>query len=128
MGVLGLILFSSGEYALAYSDGLLDGEITYLDLSFFIFDNVISIYPFLGGIKLGSQITKVTLERILISTENDIIFRTNYKINEEHIKYNIVELFLKNLHDNPIKQQIIQFFKYSILPIPFRYVLEKELD
>lgn len=128
VAILGFLLFSSGEYALAYSDGLLDGEVTYWDLNFFIFDNFMSFIPVSGGIKFGSQITKVIIERMLISTENEIIFTTNYKINEEFIKYNMGELFLRNLHDDPIKQQIIQFFKYTILPLPFRYVINKELN
>ena len=125
VAILGLLLFSSGEYAIAYSDGLLDGEITYIDLGFFVFDNFMAINPVSGEIKIGTQFTKVTIERILISTENDIIFRTDYKINEEYIKYNLGELFLKNLHDDPIKQQIIQFFKETILPLPLRYILEE---
>ena len=41
------------------------------------------------------------------------------------IRYNSIELILKNNHDGPIIEQIINFFNMNILPPVFKEEIEK---
>lgn len=42
------------------------------------------------------------------------------------IKYNPIELILKNNHDGPIIEQIINFFKTNVLPPIFKEAIENK--
>ena len=66
--IIGIIFLMAGEAGLLYSDGLLDGDITDIDVLFFIIDNIIALSgPLAGGLKIGTQTTKVTIEKIILS-------------------------------------------------------------
>ena len=127
LSIFGVFLFASGEWGLLYSDGLLDGDITYIDLSFFVLDNVLALTgPLGGGLKVGTQITKFTIERIILSKGSKIASITYIDINERLIRYNPIELILKNNYDDPLIEQIINFFNTNVLPPIFKEAIENK--
>ena len=85
VSIAGIFLFASGEVGLLYADGLLDGEITYIDAAFFLLDNGLSFIGLGGTLKIGTQITKVTVERIILSKGGKIATITSIKIDEKFV-------------------------------------------
>lgn len=61
VSIAGIFLFASGEVGLLYADGLLDGEITYIDAVFFLLDNGLSFIGLGGTLKIGTQLPKLLL-------------------------------------------------------------------
>lgn len=126
VSIAGIFLFASGEVGLLYADGLLDGEITYIDAAFFLLDNGLSFIGLGGTLKIGTQITKVTVERIILSKGGKIATITSIKIDEKLIRYNPIELILKNNYDDPVIRQIINFFNTNIVPPVFKEAIENK--
>lgn len=126
VSIAGIFLFASGEVGLLYADGLLDGEITYIDAAFFLLDNGLSFIRLGGTLKIGTQITKVTVERIILSKGGKIATITSIKIDEKLIRYNPIELILKNNYDDPVIRQIINFFNTNIVPPVFKEAIENK--
>lgn len=126
VSIAGIFLFASGEVGLLYADGLLDGEITYIDAVFFLLDNGLSFIGLGGTLKIGTQITKVTVERIILSKGGKIATITSIKIDEKLIRYNPIELILKNNYDDPVIRQIINFFNTNIVPPVFKEAIENK--
>lgn len=52
---------------------------------------------------------------------------TTININEILIKYKPIELILKNNYDDPIIEQVINFFSTNILPPIFKEVIDNKL-
>lgn len=126
LSIAGIFLFASGEVGLLYADGLLDGEITYIDAAFFLLDNVLSFIGLGGSLKIGTQITKVTVERIILSKGGKIATITSINIDENLIRYGPIELILKNNYDDSVIDQIIIFFNTNIIPQVFKDAIENK--
>ncbi|MDO5823991.1 hypothetical protein [Methanobrevibacter sp.] len=104
----------------------MDGEITYIDAAFFLLDNVLSFIGLGGSLKIGTQITKVTVERIILSKGGKIATITSINIDENLIRYGPIELILKNNYDDSVIDQIIIFFNTNIIPQVFKDAIENK--
>lgn len=128
--IAGTLFFILGEIFLAYSDGLIDGEVTLTDGFFFTFDNVISILlPFIGiEIEIGSQFSKTALESIILKYQNKILEEISSQLIVENIPYFVFKIVLKDQYSDPIKIQLERFFLMNIVPMPYRERFKRIVD